>query len=88
VTCHFFRAGEIEQLAESCGLTTVAMAGCEGISNSLNEATNLIAEDEAKWKRWVDLVLETSTEPAVVDAASHILYIGQKPGEAKPTARS
>jgi SAM-dependent methyltransferase len=84
VTCHFFRAGEVEQLAEACGLTTVAMAGCEGISNSLDEATNLIAEDEAKWKRWVDLVLETSTEPAVVDTASHILYIGRKPRETKP----
>ena len=81
VTCHFFRADEIEQLAESCGLTTVAMAGCEGISNSLDETTNLIAEDEAKWQRWVNLVLETSTEPAVVDTASHILYIGRAPGE-------
>jgi ubiquinone/menaquinone biosynthesis C-methylase UbiE len=78
-TCHFFRADELRQLAESCGLTTIEMAGCEGLSASLIEATNLLAQDEAKWKRWVDLALETSAEPAVVDMAEHILYVGRAP---------
>jgi len=74
---HFFRAEELRDLAESCGLTTLVMAGCEGLSTGLPEATNLIAQDEVKWKRWVELVLETSAEPAVVDMAEHILYIGR-----------
>ena len=74
---HFFRASELQQLAESCGLTTLEMVGCEGLSTGLFEATNTVAEDPIKWKRWVKLVLETATEPAVVDLASHILYIGQ-----------
>jgi ubiquinone/menaquinone biosynthesis C-methylase UbiE len=74
---HFFRADELRQLAESCGLKTVGMAGCEGLSTGLAEATNLLRQDEAKWERWVDLVLETSTEPTVVDMAEHILYIGR-----------
>ncbi len=78
-TCHFFRADELRQLTESCGLTTVEMAGCEGLATSLSEATNLLAQDEAKWKRWVALVLETSAEPAVVDMAEHILHIGRAP---------
>lgn len=75
--CHFFRAHEIKHLAESCGLTTLEMAGCEGLSTGLSDATNLLAQDEAKWRRWVDLVLETSTEPAVVDMSEHMLYIGR-----------
>jgi len=74
---HFFRASELRQLAESCGLTTLEMVGCEGLSTGLPEATNTVAEDPAKWERWVDLVLETATEPAIVDMAAHILYIGQ-----------
>lgn len=64
---HFFRADELRDLAESCGLTTLEVAGCEGLSTGLPEATNRLGEDEAKWKRWVELVLETSAEPAVVD---------------------
>lgn len=76
---HFFRADELRQLAESCGLTTLEMAGCEGLSTGLAEATNLLGQDEAKWKCWEELVLETSAEPAVVDMAEHILYLGRAP---------
>ncbi len=75
--CHFFRADELKHLAESCGLTTLEMAGCEGLSTGLSEATNLLAQDDDKWRHWVDLVLETSTEPAVVDMSEHMLYIGR-----------
>lgn len=74
---HFFRASELQQLAESCGLTTLEMVGCEGLSTGLFEATNTVAEDPTKWERWVELVLETATEPAIVDMAAHILYIGR-----------
>jgi SAM-dependent methyltransferase len=74
---HFFRASELQHLAESSGLITLEMVGCEGLSTGLPEATNTVAEDPAKWERWVELVLETATEPAIVDMAAHILYIGQ-----------
>ena len=74
---HFFRASEVQQLAESCGLTTLEMVGCEGLSTGLSEATNTVAEDPTKWERWIELVLETATEPAIVDMAAHILYIGR-----------
>ena len=74
---HFFRASELQKLAEACGLTTLEMVGCEGLSTGLAEATNTVAEDPAKWERWIELVLETATEPAIVDMAAHILYIGQ-----------
>ena len=74
---HFFRASELQQLAESCGLTTLEMVGCEGLSTGLPEATNTVAEDPRKWERWVELVLETATESTIVDMAAHILYIGR-----------
>jgi hypothetical protein len=74
---HFFRAEELRQLAESCGLATVEMVGCEGLSTGLPEATNTVAGDPTKWERWVELILTTSAEPAIVDMAEHILYIGQ-----------
>jgi ubiquinone/menaquinone biosynthesis C-methylase UbiE len=75
---HFFRAEEIRQCAESCGLETIEMAGCQGLSTGLEDATNRLAEDRAKWKLWLDVVVRTSAEPAVVDMAEHILYVGRK----------
>jgi len=74
---HFFRADELRNLAESCGLTTLEMAGCEGISTGLPDDTNLLRQNKVKWKRWLDLLLETSTEPAAVDMSEHILYLGR-----------
>lgn len=47
------------------------------LSAGLREATNRLAEDAAKWQKWVELVLAISAEPAVVDMAEHILYIGR-----------
>ncbi|MBN1977342.1 MAG: class I SAM-dependent methyltransferase [Anaerolineae bacterium] len=76
---HFFRADELRQLAESHGLETVEMAGCQGLSTGLIEATNALAQDEARWQVWIDLLLRTLTESAVVDMAEHILYIGRVP---------
>jgi S-adenosylmethionine-dependent methyltransferase len=74
---HFYRADELRHLAESCGLHTVAMLGCEGLSSSLRDATNQLAKNEAKWQRWLDLVMRMATDPAVVDMAEHILFIGR-----------
>jgi S-adenosylmethionine-dependent methyltransferase len=78
VLWHFFRANELKQSAEKCGLKTLEMVGCEGLSTGLAEATNAIHQDETKWQAWLDALLRTSTEPAVVDMAEHILYIGCK----------
>ena len=72
---HFFRAQEVRTLAESCGLETLEMAGCEGLSTGMWGATNAL-QDADKWRNWLKLVIETSNQPSVVDFAEHILYVG------------
>jgi len=75
---HFFRAAELRSLAESYGLTTLEMAGLESLSSGMPEATNRLSENEAKWRRWYDLLLQYAADPAVVDMSDHMLYIGRK----------
>lgn len=75
---HWFTAADLRGLAEASGLSLLTMAGCQGLSASLIEATNQLAEEPEKWQRWLDLLLQTSTNPAVVEMAEHILFIGQK----------
>jgi SAM-dependent methyltransferase len=74
---HFFRADELRNLAEDCGLQTLDMVGCQGLSSGLPEATNRLAENEECWRLWRALLLQTAREPAVVDMAEHILYLGR-----------
>lgn len=75
---HFFRAAELQELAESAGLETVTLAGCQGLSAGVREATNRLAEEPDKWTVWMDVLLETACEPAVADMAEHILYLGRR----------
>jgi SAM-dependent methyltransferase len=75
---HWFTAADLRGLAEGADLKTITMAGCQGLSASLIDATNRLAEEPDKWQRWLDLLLRTSTDPAVVEMAEHILYIGRK----------
>jgi ubiquinone/menaquinone biosynthesis C-methylase UbiE len=75
---HLFRGDELREQAESAGLTTIQMVGCEGLSTGLAEATNALHEHTAKWEQWMQIVNATCTEPAVVDLAEHILYLGRK----------
>ena len=75
---HFFRMAELRRLAEGHGLKTLVMAGGEGLSDGLPEATNAMAEDPEKWACWKQIVMDTSTDPAVVDLSGHMLHVGRK----------
>jgi len=75
---HWFRAAELRDLAESFDLNTITMAGCQSLSTGLEEATNVLRQNEEKWQHWFAMLLAHATEPAVVDMAEHILYFGRK----------
>jgi hypothetical protein len=78
-TWHFYRAEELRELGESCGLQTVEMVGCQGLSASLEESTNRLASERPDlWEAWRRLVFRTASEPALVDTSEHILWIGKK----------
>ena len=76
---HFFRARELDDLCRDAGLLRLDLAGCEGLSSNLEEATNRVAEDPEKWRAWLDLVFETSSDSSIADLSEHILYVGRKP---------
>ncbi|MFH1086631.1 MAG: class I SAM-dependent methyltransferase, partial [Chloroflexota bacterium] len=76
---HFFRAAELRAEAEACGLTTLEVVGCQGLSANLPEATNRVAEQSGKWQRWAELLGRYCADPTVADTSEHILYIGRTP---------
>ncbi len=78
IPCHFFRSQEIRDFASAQGLELILMAGAQGLSDGLIAQTNDLYEDEEKWRIWEKLIIETSTDPTVVDMSSHMLYLGRK----------
>jgi hypothetical protein len=42
------------------------------------KALNKLAKQPARWERWLETHMITSTHPAVVGTSEHILYIGRK----------
>ncbi|MBI4927221.1 MAG: class I SAM-dependent methyltransferase, partial [Anaerolineae bacterium] len=77
---HFFRADELRALAEGAGLRTRAMRGLQGLSSGCEAATNRLAEERPEmWAAWQRVLLLTAEDPAVVDGAEHILWVGVKP---------
>jgi ubiquinone/menaquinone biosynthesis C-methylase UbiE len=77
---HFYRAEELKNWAESAGLETLEIVGCEGLGAGVEEAVNALEEQPEVWEKWVDLSIETANEPSVADLAEHILYIGRVRG--------
>lgn len=75
---YFFHPSEVRALMEGAGIETIEMATCEGLSTGLEEATNKLYEDEAKWERWLDILIRTSNDPCLLGSSDHFLYIGRR----------
>jgi ubiquinone/menaquinone biosynthesis C-methylase UbiE len=75
---YFFLPNELRELLESKGVQTLEMATCEGLSSHLQEQTNAIYNDKAKWNRWLKILLQSCNDPCLLGSGEHVLYIGRK----------
>ncbi len=75
----WFLAEELKDLIEKSGIQTLEMAGLEGLSSHHRRAANKLSKYPEKWNQWLEIVLETCTQPAVVvGGAERILLVGRK----------
>jgi S-adenosylmethionine-dependent methyltransferase len=72
----FSTVPEITPLHEQCGFRTLAIAGMEPAGVAADESYGNLGEEQRQL--WLDLLVRISTEPSVVGASCHILYIGEK----------
>jgi ubiquinone/menaquinone biosynthesis C-methylase UbiE len=75
---YFFHPRELKELFERKGVKTLDMATYEGLSSHLQEETNKIYNDPAKWKRWMEIILKTCNDPCILGLGEHLLYVGRK----------
>ena len=73
---YFARADEVAPLHEELGFETLVVAGVEPAIAAEDESYNRLP---GNWRRqWLDLLFEISTEPSILGASRHLLYIGRK----------
>ena len=73
---YFARVGEIAPLHEALGLTTVVVAAVEPAISADDESYNRLQGEQRRL--WLDLLFEVSTEPSMIGASRHLLYVGRK----------
>jgi SAM-dependent methyltransferase len=67
---------EIAPLHEAIGLQTLALAGVEPVICADDESYNRLQGEQRRL--WLDLLFEVSTQPSILGASRHLLYIGRK----------
>lgn len=74
---YFSRVDEIVPLHASEGFEAIVLAGVEPAIGPFDEAYNRL--EGALREAWLDLLLSVSTEPSLLGASRHLLYIGRRP---------
>jgi len=73
---YFAKVSEVKALHRKAGLKMLALAGVEPAGVGADEAYNSLEGE--KRKLWLDLLFTISTEPSIIGASDHLLYIGVK----------
>lgn len=73
---YFASVDEVTPLHESEGFEVILLAGVEPAISADDESYNQLQKTDRML--WLDLLREISTEPSILGASRHLLYIGRK----------
>ena len=73
---YFAKVSEIVPLHEATEMETLTVAGVEPAISSDDESYNRL--EGSQRQLWLDLLFKISTEPSIIGASRHLLYIGRK----------
>jgi SAM-dependent methyltransferase len=77
--CHMYRAAELRELLEGCGLTVEVLSASDCLAATWGEALEAIRHDEATWQFLIEQELEACREPGCVDMGTHTIAVCRKP---------
>ncbi len=75
---YFAQPPEIAPLHEDIGFHTRIIAGVEPVISADDESYNQLQGKQRQ--QWLEVLYRMSTEPSILGASRHLLYIGQKIG--------
>jgi len=74
----YLRPSQVRRLFERHGFRTRVLAAAEGFAAFMEDAVNRLSD--AEWPAWLQLIIETCTDPALLGATAHLLYVGHRAG--------
>jgi SAM-dependent methyltransferase len=75
---YFALVSEIAPLHETGGFETLIVAGVEPAISADDESYNKL--EGRQRQLWLDMLYRLSTEPSIIGASRHLIYIGRKKG--------
>lgn len=76
--CHYFTLQEFEQLLASQKVRIVKKVGLEGLNIDPVATTNFAKKYPRAWKNWLAIHQKICSDPFVIDASGHIMFIMKK----------
>lgn len=74
---YFATVGEIEPLHQQVGFESLTLAAVEPAISADDDSYNKLQGQQRQL--WLDTLYEVSTEPSIMGASRHLLYVGRKP---------
>ena len=75
---HWFLPEELRDLCRRNGIEVLEMAALEGLSSYNRRETNRLAKDTRKWRMWIEVLLQTCSQPSIIGSSEHFLLVGRK----------
>ena len=73
---YYATPAELAPLHESVGFETLVVAASEPVIGADDESYNRLTGRQRRL--WLDIIYKLSTEPSIIGASRHLLYIGRK----------
>ena len=73
--CHMFRAGELREFLEGCGVAVVEMSASNCLSAARGEGLKEARQDPVQWGQLLEMELEACREPGCLDMGTHTIAV-------------
>jgi SAM-dependent methyltransferase len=79
--CHMYRAAELRELLEGCGLMVEVLSASDCLAATWGEALEAVHQDLDVWQFLIEQELEACREPGCVDMGTHTIAVCRKPSQ-------
>ena len=78
--CHLFRAQELREVMTRNGFDVITLSASSSLSPTHNDIVETLREDPARWQSLIDLEIEASASPGMIEAGTHMIVVARKKG--------
>lgn len=78
--CHLFRAQELREAMTRNGFDVITLSASSSLSPAHNEVTEMLRVNPERWQSLIDMEIQASASPGMVEAGTHMIVVARKKG--------